>query len=225
MTTALAQDDGLTEFLNVRPRLFGIAYRMLGSAGEAEDVVQDAWVRWQTADRRIVRDAEAFLATSTARLSMNVLQSARLRREAYVVPGLSEPIDRRPDPRLRAERGQALELGMRLLVEKLTPTERAAFVLREAFDYSYREIARVLRLEEANARQMVTRARRRVADDRTAPANPTERRRLLDAFVAAVRTGDLSGLEGLLVFGCRRRRSTPRAVTTHVDIRSMARGA
>jgi RNA polymerase sigma-70 factor (ECF subfamily) len=226
MTAALAQDNGLQAFLRTRPRLFGIAYRMLGSAGEAEDVVQDVWVRWQTVDRSLVRDAAAFLVTATARLSLNVLQSARLRREVYVGPDLPEPVDRRADPRMGAERNQALELGIRLLSERLTPTEQAAFILREAFDHSYREIARVLRLEEANARQLVTRARRHVADDRTArAADPTEHRRLLDAFVDAARSGDLSGLEGLLLFGHRPRRSTPRAVTTHLGIRSMARGA
>lgn len=175
---------------------------MLRGAVEAEDVVQDVWVRWQAVDRRVVRDAEAFLVASTVRLSINVLNSARSRREVDAGPGVPEPVDRQADPRARAERGQALELGIRLLLERLTPTERAAFVLREAFDHSYREIASILRLEEANARQVVTRARRHVAEDRRAPANPTERRRLLDAFAVAARSGNLSGLQGLLVFGC-----------------------
>src|SRR5262245_28371905 len=186
-------DDGLAVFLSVRPRLLGIACRMLGSASDAEDVVQDVWVRWQGVDRRVVRDATAFLVTSAVRLSLNVLQSARVRREVHVEPGLPEPIDRRADPRQRAERRQALKLGIRLLLEKLTPTERAAYILREAFDHSYREIASVLRLEDANARQVVARARRHRAEDRRAPADPAERRRLLDAFVAAARSGDLSG--------------------------------
>lgn len=190
-------DDGLAAFLSVRPRLFGIAYRMLGSAAEAEDIVQDAWVRWQTTDRSLVRNTAAFLATTTTRLAINVMQSARLRRETCVGPWLPEPVDTSGDPGLGAERGEALSFGVLLLLEKLTPTERAAYVLREAFDYAYRDIANVLRLAEANARQVVTRARQHVADGRRRPANSIERRRLLEAFTAAAENGDVAGLEGL----------------------------
>ena len=138
-------DDGLSTFLSVRPRLFGIAYRMLGSAAEAEDIVQDVWVRWQTTDRSVVRDAAAFLATTTTRLAINVMQSARSRRETYVGPWLPEPVDTSADPGLGAERGEALELGVLVLLEKLSPAERAAYILREAFDYAYRDIADILR--------------------------------------------------------------------------------
>jgi RNA polymerase sigma-70 factor (ECF subfamily) len=191
-------DEGLSAFLGVRPRLFAIACRLLGSASEAEDIVQDVWVRWQTADRSLVRDTAAFLATTTARLAINVLQSARSRRETYVGPWLPEPVDTGADPGLGAERGEALTCGVLLLLEKLTPTERAAYILREAFDYPYRDIANVLRLEEANARQVVTRARQRLAHGRTMPASSTEQRRLVDAFVAAAQHGDLARLEGLL---------------------------
>ena len=105
-------DDGLTAFLNVRSRLHGIAYRMLGSAAEAEDLVQDVWVRWQTADRRLVRNAAAFLATTATRLAINVMQSARSRREMYVGPWLPEPVDTSSDPRLVAEQRQALACGV-----------------------------------------------------------------------------------------------------------------
>ena len=104
-------DGGLSAFLRVRPRLFGIAYRMLGSAAEAEDIVQDVWVHWQTADRSLVRDAAAFLVTTAARLAINVLQSARSRRETYVGPWLPEPVDTSADAGSGAERGEALELG------------------------------------------------------------------------------------------------------------------
>jgi RNA polymerase sigma-70 factor (ECF subfamily) len=187
----------------VRPRLFGIAYRMLGSAAEAEDIVQDVWVRWQMADRSVVRDAAAFLATTTTRLAINVMQSAHSRRETCVGPWLPEPVDAGADPRLEAERGQALASAVVLLLEKLTPTERAAYILREAFDYSYREIAHVLRLEEANARQVVTRARQHVTNGRRMSAKSTEQRRLLDAFIAAAQDGDVAGLEGTLRVGCR----------------------
>jgi RNA polymerase sigma factor (sigma-70 family) len=190
-------DDGLLAFLSVRPRLFGIAYGMLGRAAEAEDIVQDVWIRWQTADRSPVRNAAAFLTTTATRLAINVMQSARWRRETDVGPSVPEPVDTSADPRLEAERGQALALGIRLLLEKLTPTERAAYILREAFDYPYRDMASVLRLEEANARQVVTRARQHVAGGRRTPASATEHRRLLDAFIAAAQHGDVGGLERL----------------------------
>jgi RNA polymerase sigma factor (sigma-70 family) len=191
-------DDGLAAFLSVRPRLFGIAYRMLHSPAEAEDIVQDVWVRWQTADRRMVRDAAAFLVTTATRLAINVLQSARSRRETHVAPWLPEPIDAQSDPGQGAERLQALEFGVRLLLERLSPAERAAYILREAFDYAYRDIANILRIEEANARQVVTRARQHVASGRKMPASATTQRRLLDSFMAAAQRGDVAGLEDLL---------------------------
>src|SRR5262245_34756710 len=205
MSTApgVPSDDGLSVFLNVRRRLFSIAYRMLGSAAEAEDVVQDVWIRWQTADRSSVRDAAAFLATTTTRLAINVMQSARPRRETSAGGWLPEPVDHSADPRLEAERGQALASGMRLLLESLTPVERAAYILREALDYRYREIANVLRLGEANARQVVTRARQHVAAGRKMPANSTEQRRLFEAFIAAAQNGDFASLEGALCGGRR----------------------
>jgi RNA polymerase sigma-70 factor (ECF subfamily) len=191
-------DDGLSAFLGVRPRLFGIAYRMLGSAAEAEDIVQDVWLRWQTADRSLVRDAAAFLATTATRLAINVMQSARSRRETYVGPWLPEPVDTSADPGSGVERGEALQLGVVVLLKTLSPTERAAYILREAFDYSYRDIANVLRLEEANARQVVTRARQHVVNGRRMPTSSTGQTRLLDAFIAAAQHGDVAGLESLL---------------------------
>ena len=190
-------DDGLSAFLSMRPRLFGIAYRMLGSAAEAEDVVQDVWLRWQTTDRSVVRDAAAFLATTATRLAINVMQSARARREILVGPQQPEPVDTKGDPRLAAEQGQALECGVRMLLEKLTPTERAAYILREAFDYAYRDIAHVLRLAEANARQVVTRARQHIASGHTTAASSTEQERLLEALIAAAHDGDVASLEDL----------------------------
>lgn len=191
-----SNDDGLSVFLSLRPRLFSIAYRMLRSAADAEDIVQDVWVRWQTTDRRVVRDAAAFLATTTTRLAINVMQSARARREIYVGPSLPEPVDTAV-PRLEEEQDQALAFAV-LRLERLTPTERGAFILREAFDYPYREIANVLHLKEPNARQVVTRARQRVANGRTTPASLTDPRRLLGAFVAAAQQGDVVGLERVL---------------------------
>jgi len=193
-----APDDGLPAFLSARSRLFGIAYRMLHSAAEAEDIVQDVWVRWQTADRSLVRDAAAFLATTATRLAINAMQSARSRRETAVEPWLPEPVDTSANPDLRAERGEALQLGVLAMLEKLSSTERAAYILREAFDYPYRDIARILRLVEANARQVVTRARQHIAGGRRMPAGSTGQRRLLDSFIAAARHGDVASLEGLL---------------------------
>jgi RNA polymerase sigma factor (sigma-70 family) len=196
-------DDGLSTFIGVRPRLFGVVYRMLRSAAEAEDVVQDVWVRWQTADHSQVRDAEAFLVTTATRLAINVMQSARSRRETYVGSWLPEPVDTSTDPELGAERRKALEVGVLRLLENLSPTERAAYILREAFDYPYRDIANVLRLEEANARQVVTRARRHVVNGRRVPTKHTELRRLLEAFIAAAHNGDVADFEGILCVGCR----------------------
>ena len=190
-------DDGLAAFLTMRSRLFGIAYRMLGSAAEAEDIVQEVWVRWQTTDRRVVRDAAAFLATTATRLAINVMQSARARRETSIGPWQPEPADTSSDPRLAAERDQALTCGVRILLEKLTPTEQAAYILREAFDYAYRDIASVLRLAEANARQVVTRARRHLVSGRTTATRSTDQERLLQAFIAAAQDGDVAVLEDL----------------------------
>jgi len=190
--------DAAAVFAAVRPRLFGIAYRMLGSWTEAEDIVQDAWLRWQGTDRTVVNNPNAFLATTTTRLCLNVAQSAQKRRETYVGPWLPEPVDTRADPTLGAERGEALELAVLLLLERLTPTERAAYILREAFDYPYSDIAAILQLSPSNTRQLVSRARRHLAAEQVEPVSPAAHRRLLQAFLVAARTGDLTSLEGLL---------------------------
>jgi RNA polymerase sigma-70 factor (ECF subfamily) len=209
--------------MSVRPRLFGIAYRMLGSAAEAEDLVQDVWVRWQTADRRRVRDAAAFLVTTATRLALNVIHSARSRRETSVEASQPEPVDTSADPRVRAERGQALARGVRVLLERLTPIERAAYILREAFDYPYRELASVLQVEEANARQVVTRARQHLVSGRQLRAKVAEQTRLLAAFVAASRHGDIAGLEHDLAIARAFASRRAVAVTTHSGARSMTR--
>src|SRR5690606_12705889 len=123
-----------------RPRLTSIAFRVLGDAGEAEDIVQETWIRWQTCDRSTVRNAPAFLATTTTRLALNAAQSARARRETHMGPWVPEPVDIAADPVAAMERAEAVELAVRLILETLTPTERAAYVLREAFDYPYERI-------------------------------------------------------------------------------------
>ncbi|BCJ47514.1 RNA polymerase sigma24 factor [Actinoplanes ianthinogenes] len=190
-------DEAATVFTQVRPRLFGIAYRMLGSAAEAEDLVQDVWLRWQNYDRDTVQNPAAFLATTTTRLAINHLQSARVRRETYIGPWLPEPVDTSADPYLGAETGDALEFAVLILLEKLTPTERAAYVLREAFDYPYAQIAVILQTSEPAVRQLVSRARKHVNSQRKAPVEVGAQRELLSAFITAARAGDLAGLEKL----------------------------
>jgi RNA polymerase sigma factor (sigma-70 family) len=191
-------DADAASFHTMRPRLFGIAYRVLGSATEADDVVQDTWIRWQGTDRSKVRDVAAFLATTTTRLAINVGQSARVRHEISIGPRPVEPVDIRADPSLGAEQREALELAVRTLLETLSPTERAVYVLREAFDYPYLQIAELLALSEVNARQLVTRARRRLSGDHHRPVHAAEQQRLLDAFIAAAQAGDIATLEQLL---------------------------
>ena len=186
-------------FQAVRPRLFGIAYRIVGSAAEADDVVQDTWIRWHRAERSKVRDATGFLVTIATRLAINVTQSARERHEAHAGSRVPERIDSAADPAHCAERGETLEQAVVTLLEKLSPAERAVIVLREAFDYPYRRIAELLALSEPNARQLATRARGRLAGERRAPVDAAEHERLLAAVVAAARSGHLAALEELLV--------------------------
>lgn len=185
-------------FQTQRPRLFGIAYRMLGSAAEAEDVVQDAWLRWQSADRADVAEPAAYLATIVTRLCLTALDSARARRETYIGPWLPEPVDTTSDPALGAERREALSLAVLLLLERLSPAERAAYVLHEAFDYPFRQIAELLEISEANARQLGSRARQHIDRERGTVAAESDRERLLAAFLAAAQSGDLALLESTL---------------------------
>ena len=191
-------DSATAEFETVRPRLFGIAYRMLGTVAEAEDVVQDAWIRWQGTDRSQVRNPSAFLSTVTTRLSINASDSARARREVYAGPWLPEPVLTENDPTLGAERTEALEIGLLLLLERLTPNERAVYVLREAFAYDFGDIAEVLETSESNARQLARRARTHLVEHRSKQVTAAERDRLLRAFLAAAQSGDLEQLESVL---------------------------
>jgi len=202
-------DDGLSAFLAVRPRLLGIAARMLGSRFDAEDVVQDVWLRWQATDQSVVRSVPAFLVTATIRVAINLVQSAHSRRETSSESRFLELADTSGDPGLEAERGEALELAMLMLLEKLSPPERAAYVLTEAFDYPYTRIADLLQVSDANARQIASRARKRLAADGRQRANARERRPLIGAFLLAAQTGELAALEGLLnaeVVGSSQRR-------------------
>lgn len=195
---AAALEEATEVFLGARNRLFGIAYRILNSRSDAEDIVQEAWLRWQTCDRIAVIDPPAFLATTTTRLCINVMQSARARHETHVRPWLPEPVDARADPVLGVERSEALEYAATTLVERLSPTERAAYVLREAFDYPYAQIAAIVGVTVQNARQLVSRARKHVVveTERDMAAGSTEQTRLVAAFVAAA-DGDLALLESV----------------------------
>jgi RNA polymerase sigma-70 factor (ECF subfamily) len=188
----------IASFQVVRPRLVRIACRVLDSPSEADDVVQDAWIRWQGTNRGEIRDPTGFLVTMTGRLALTVGQSARVRHEVSSEPLEADTVDPGDDPSRVAEQGEALELALLALLERLSATERAAFVLREAFDYPHRRIAEVLRLSEPNARQLVSRARMRLGGERRRRVDPAEHRYLRDAFVAAAQTGELASLERLL---------------------------
>ncbi|MFA5709252.1 sigma-70 family RNA polymerase sigma factor [Mycolicibacterium sp.] len=162
-------EDTAEFFTGIRHLLFAVARRMLHSTAEAEDIVQDAWLRWQCCDRDAVRNPTAFLLTTTTRLCLNELQSAHCRRETPLGPWLPEPVDTAADPALRAERADALA-ATRMVLAKLPPTERSAYVLREAFDYPYRLIAQSVGVSEPNARQLVSRARKHLTAERVASA-------------------------------------------------------
>nr|WP_246461432.1 RNA polymerase sigma-70 factor [Nocardia transvalensis] len=191
----------MAEFESHRARLFALAYRMLGAAGEAEDAVQETYLRWETADRGEIRNAEAWLTTVVVNLCRTWLDSARARRETYVGPWLPEPVPTAAGqlgPLESAEQRELVSLAMLTLLERLSPVERAVFVLREAFDYGHREIAAMLALTEANSQQLYSRARRRVRTGNARyAATPDQARALFERFVAAARAGDIAALESM----------------------------
>jgi RNA polymerase sigma-70 factor, ECF subfamily len=186
----------LDSFLALRPRLFGLLYRITSSATESEDLLQDTWLRWQSADHASIIDPTAFLITTATRLALNHLSSAHHRRHTYIGPWLPEPVDTSHDPYLGAANTSALSFGILLLLDSLSPTERAAFVLREAFDFPYRDIATILDTTEANSRQLVTRARQHLASHTTTTPGPAHRQ-LLEAFLTAAHSGDTTNLTSL----------------------------
>jgi RNA polymerase sigma-70 factor (TIGR02957 family) len=191
----------LDEFQGQRRRLFGIAYRMLGSATDAEDVMQDAWLRWQAVDPARVDDPAAFLARTVTNLCLNALTSARARREVYAGPWLPEPVltgDGDLGPLDDAVQRESVSFALLALLERLSPAERAAYVLREAFAYSSREIAELIGTTEANARQLHSRARRRVTGAQTRQVSTAQWQDLIARFLIAARDGDVAGLEALL---------------------------
>ncbi|MEV7195739.1 RNA polymerase sigma-70 factor [Streptomyces sp. NPDC093510] len=199
MSTAAALAE---EFESHRPRMFGLAYRILGSAQEAEDAVQDAYLRWNGMRREDIAQPAAWLAKTVTNLCLTRLTSARARREQYVGTWLPEPVITSGNalgPLESAEQRDAVSMALLVLLERLTPRERAVYVLREAFAYSHREIARVLDASEANCRQLYRRAARAVADARSRFEPGQElRQTFVESFIAAAREGDVAGLEKML---------------------------
>ena len=191
-------------FMVHQRHLFTIAKKILGCAIEAEDVVQETWLRWQRTDRRVVTNPPGFLATAASRLAINVVQSARARHEAAVTPALENTADAWTGPETTAERTEAVEQSLHVLLEKLTPAERAAYVLRKGFDYPYPKLADVLGVSAANARQLVSRADARIRAPGRRPVSTDAHRRLTRAFFTAARAGDLGELETLLAADIRR---------------------
>jgi len=195
--------EAAAEFASHRSRLFSLAYRMLGSASEAEDVVQDTYLRWSAADHRAVRSPAAWLTRAATNLCLNRLNSARAQRESYVGPWLPEPVFTRGaagelGPLETAEQRESVSLALLTLMERLTPAERAVFVLREAFGHSHREVAGVLGVEEAHSRQLLRRARERLGSAPRFDVDDAQRRAIVERFLAAALEGDVAGLERLL---------------------------
>jgi RNA polymerase sigma-70 factor (ECF subfamily) len=194
-------DDATRTFERLRPRLRGIAYRMLGSAAEAEEVVQDAWLRWHEAAHAALASAEAWLVTVTTRLAIDRLRAAKLQREDYVGFWLPEPVlgESPASPEQLLERADEVSVAFLVLLERLAPEARAAFVLREVLDLDYDEVARVLGKSEPACRQLVSRAKAQLRDDRPRyTVSPETHERLLARFAAAVAGGDYAAMKNLL---------------------------
>ncbi|WP_433190786.1 RNA polymerase sigma-70 factor [Actinoallomurus sp. CA-150999] len=188
------------EFEELRPLLFSIAYRILGSVSEAEDAVQETWLRYEASSTR-PRSAKAYLSATVTRISIDVLRSARVRREEYVGPWFPEPLlaDPYEDPTRSAELADSVSMAALLLLERLSPLERAVFVLREVFDFGFPEVASAVGRSEAACRQLAVRARRHMAEGRPRfEADRKERKQLASRFFDALREGDVAGLQDLL---------------------------
>jgi RNA polymerase sigma-70 factor (ECF subfamily) len=193
--------DTASRFQTHRSRLFSLAYRLLGSRAEAEDVVQDAWLRWHGADPVGIGDDQAWLVTTTTRLALDRLRAARNARTDYVGPWLPEPlqVDLAPDPAEGHEIAQTVSWALLALMEQLGPDERAAFLLKEAFDYDYDQIASLLGHSQANCRQLVHRARSRLRAGRPRfEVAPDRHRQLLQRFMEASQSGEEAAITALL---------------------------
>lgn len=198
-TTDPAARTAPDPFEAARPRLLGLAYRMTGSRAVAEDLVQDAWLRWQGADRSAIARPEAWLTTVTSRLALDHLKAARTQREAYVGPWLPEPVAAEPGPDDRAELAESLTIGFLAVLERLAPVERVVFLLADVFAVPFDEIATAVGRSPEACRQVASRARRRVQEGRPRFA-PTDQEawEVTLAFLAAAQAGDLDGLVALL---------------------------
>ncbi|MEV0186512.1 RNA polymerase sigma factor SigJ [Streptomyces sp. NPDC050625] len=196
-------NDDVTEFQGQRAMLVGIAYRLLGSFADAEDVVQEAWLRWSTVDRQTIASPGHFLITVVTRLSIDRMRLAHRRRETHVGPWLPEPVltevGQPLGPAETAAQRDTLSLAMLRLLQRLSVPERAVFVLREAFELPYMEISGILGLSEAHARQLHRRGTDHVAAGRKRfTVDPGKHRDLVERFLIAARTGERDALEGLL---------------------------
>ena len=192
-------DSQTALFQQHRPRLFGLAYRMLGTPADAEDVLHDAWLRWHAQDTSVLDDPEAWLVTVTTRLALDRLRRAKTEREHYTGPWLPEPlVPEAEHPEAEAERGETITLSFLLLLERLSPDERAAFLLNEVFDYSHAEAAAILGIGEDACRQRVHRARTRLREGRPRfSVDAQAQRRMLERFVAAMAQPSLDALRAL----------------------------
>ncbi len=185
-------------FQQHRPRLLGLAYRMLGTPADAEDVLHDAWLRWDAQDIAVLDDPEAWLVTVTTRLALDRLRKAKTEREHYTGPWLPEPLDTADAPDAALERSETLTLSFLLLLERLSPEERAAFLLHEVFDYSHAEAGAILGIAEEACRQRVHRARSRLREGRPRfHVDEDAQRRLLERFIAAMQKPDMETLHAL----------------------------
>ncbi|MCP3804645.1 RNA polymerase sigma-70 factor [Allokutzneria sp. A3M-2-11 16] len=195
----MARDPATEAFVTHRNLLFTVAYEMLGSAADAEDVLQETWLRWVNVDLGTVRDRRAYLVRITTRQALTRLRALGRRKESYVGPWLPEPLLTTPDVAEDVELADSVSMAMLLVLETLAPTERAVFVLREVFDFGYDEIAEAVDKSPAAVRQIAHRARAHVAARRPrAVTSADEARGALDAFQRAVETGDLQGLLDIL---------------------------
>lgn len=201
MPTRTLPDLPPDPFAALRPRLFSIAYRMLGTRADAEDVLQDAWLRWSQTDRAALQSAEAWLVTVVTRLAIDRLRAAKTEREAYVGWWLPEPLVQADHhtPEAAAELAGELSVALMWVLERLSPEERAAFLMRQVFDHDYREIATLLDKSEAACRQIVHRAAERVQQERPRFDVPKEaHRRVLEQFMHAARSGERDAMKAML---------------------------
>lgn len=199
----MLRDKSMDDFQTYRPLLFSIAYRMTGSASDAEDMVQDAYLRYRQADVSTIHSLKAFLTTIVVNLCLNYLKSARVQREEYTGIWLPEPVltsgDGEDELVAKAEQRESVSMAFLVLLETLTPPERAVFLLHEVFDYSFSEIAQVLEKTPENCRQLFHRAKSHLAEKRRrATFAPEAHQQLMDAFLAACQSGNLAALTELL---------------------------